>query len=152
MIQEDAHIYGDWTLDSSNFDKYLPEKGMKIYGASKTRHAQMWIDLKSEGYDIISTWIYEAGKGESSDLRDLICRCIREASTCDWLILYVEPGDMLKCALVEVGAALAHDKQVIILGECESVNSETIFAHPNVWKCTGGIYEALNHIRQQSKS
>lgn len=36
---------------------------LKIYVASKTRHAAKWKALINKGYNIISTWIDEAGPG-----------------------------------------------------------------------------------------
>lgn len=89
----------------------------EIYIASKTAHAHRWRLLRDKiGEPIISTWIDEAGAGESSDLDDLWRRCVAEASSCDVLIVYREPGEVLKGAWVEVGAALAHGKPVYAIG------------------------------------
>lgn len=79
---------------------------MTIYAASKVKHAQMWLALRASGVPIHSTWIDEARDKESPSLPDLWSRCIREASTADALIVYVEDGDRLKGGLVEIGAAL----------------------------------------------
>lgn len=87
-----------------------------IYIASKTRHAHLWRDLRGAGAPIISTWIDEAGEGESGDLDDLWERCITESKTCDVLIVYREPEDVLKGAWVEIGAALAAGKSVHAVG------------------------------------
>lgn len=88
-----------------------------IYIASKTKHADRWRFLRDQiGEPIISTWIDEAGPGESSDLSDLWHRCILEASSADILILYREPGDALKGAWVELGAALASGVIVYAVG------------------------------------
>lgn len=77
-----------------------------IYFASKTKHAQRWIALRGAGVPVISTWIDEAGVGETSDWQDLWDRCLREASTAAALVMYVEPGETHKGSLAEVGAAL----------------------------------------------
>jgi len=88
-----------------------------IYIASKTRHARRWRYLRDKvGEPIISTWIDEAEEGESHDLDDLWRRCIAEASSCDVLIVYREPSDMLKGAWIEVGAALASGVPVYAIG------------------------------------
>lgn len=79
----------------------------KIYIASKTKHAAKWLKLRSLGVPIISTWIDEAGEGQSSDLSDLAARCIEEVRSADRVVLYLEDGDTLKGQLIEVGAALA---------------------------------------------
>lgn len=87
-----------------------------IYIASKTRHAHLWRDLRAAGAPIISTWIDEAGEGESADLHDLWDRCISESKGCKTLIVYREPEDVLKGAWVEIGAALASGKPVYAVG------------------------------------
>lgn len=94
-----------------------PSRKHGIYIASKTKHADRWRFLRDKiGEPIISTWIDEAGEGESSDLNDLWQRCIREASTARILILYREPGEVLKGGWVELGAALASDVTVYAVG------------------------------------
>jgi hypothetical protein len=87
-----------------------------IYTASKTRHAALWRDLRNAGAPIISTWIDEAGEGESADLNDLWQRCIAESCSCKTLIVYREPDDVLKGAWVEIGAALAVGNPVYAVG------------------------------------
>ena len=88
-----------------------------IYIASKTRHADRWRFLRDKvGEPIISTWIDEAGVGETSDFNDLWQRCLREATACQVLIVYREPEDVLKGAWVEMGAALASGVPVYAIG------------------------------------
>jgi len=88
-----------------------------IYIASKTKHADLWRYLRDTiGEPIISTWIDEAGEGQSADLDDLWRRCVAEASSCELLIVYREPGEVLKGAWVEVGAALAVGTPVFAIG------------------------------------
>jgi len=88
-----------------------------IYITSKTRHAERWRSLRSDGVPIISTWIDEAGVGEVLDWRDLWRRCISEIASSSTLIVYIEPGDVLKGTLVEVGAALANNVPVLVVGD-----------------------------------
>jgi hypothetical protein len=87
-----------------------------IYTASKTKHAHLWRDLRDAGAPIISTWIDEAGEGESSDLHDLWQRCISESRSCKILIVYRQPEDVLKGAWVEIGVALAVGTPVYAVG------------------------------------
>lgn len=88
-----------------------------IYIASKRKHAARWRELRDRfGFQIISTWIDEAGQGESADLCDLWHRCIAESSDADLLIIYCEPGDVLKGAWVALGAALASGVRVYAVG------------------------------------
>jgi 8-oxo-dGTP pyrophosphatase MutT (NUDIX family) len=77
-----------------------------IYVASKTKHAEMWRTLRAQGLPVISTWIDEAGAGETGDWQDLWDRCLDEAASAAALVLYVEPGEQLKGAYAELGAAL----------------------------------------------
>lgn len=102
-----------------------------IYIASKTAHAAKWKHMRSDGLPIISTWIDEAGVGESQCLIDLWRRCINESCMCDALIVYREPGEILKGALIEVGAALACGVHVFAVGCGEF----TFVNHPLVTQC-----------------
>ena len=111
-------------------DKEL-KMGPTIYTASKTKHAPKWIELRGKGYNVISTWIDEHQPGQTENFADLALRCIQEPAKADVTILYCEPGDYLKFALVEVGAALAAGKKIIIIGMGRSL-SATMLHHPNI--------------------
>lgn len=91
-----------------------PRKG--IYIASKTHHAPKWLELRANGLPIVSTWIDEAGPGQSADLSDLWRRCTLEASTASALVVYRETDDILKGAFIEVGIALASNVPVFAVG------------------------------------
>lgn len=98
-------------------DEGVRESGRQgIYIASKTRHADRWLTLRAAGAPIISTWIDEAGEGQSADLNNLWQRCISEAATCAVMIVYREPEDTLKGAWVEMGAAMAFGTPVFAVG------------------------------------
>lgn len=99
-----------------------------IYVASKTKHADRWRAWRSAGLPIISTWIDEAGPGESADLSDLWIRCIREASECELLVCYREADDVLKGAFIELGAALANGREVWAVG----LSGFTVAHHPGI--------------------
>ncbi|WP_298967675.1 hypothetical protein [uncultured Methylobacterium sp.] len=102
-----------------------------IYIASKTVHAPRWRKLRAAGFPIISTWIDEAGVGESKCLKDLWRRCITEAAGAAALVLYHEPGEMLKGAWVEAGAALTRDVPVFGVG----VAGYSVANHQRVTLC-----------------
>jgi hypothetical protein len=88
-----------------------------IYIASKVKHADRWRFMRDKvGEPIISTWIDEAGEGETSDHHDLWRRCITEASNCELLIVYREPEEVLKGAWVELGCALTNNVPVFAVG------------------------------------
>jgi hypothetical protein len=80
-----------------------------IYIASRTYRAARWRRLRDvEGWQITSSWIDEAGAGESPDLGNLWSRVEAEIARSKLLILYVEMEDFpLKGALIEVGMAIA---------------------------------------------
>lgn len=78
--------------------------------ASLPERSAAWRKLRDvAGWKITSSWIDEAGVGESADLGSLWSRIEAEIARSERLILYVEPDDFpLKGALIEVGMALAH--------------------------------------------
>ena len=89
-----------------------------FYVASKTTHAEMWRQRRAAGEPIISTWIDEAGQGETACFADLWTRCIGEAMFARAVILYHQHVDQpLKGALVEVGAALAAGVPVFVVSD-----------------------------------
>lgn len=78
----------------------------------------MWRNLRASGWLINSTWIDEAGEGETGDMSELWQRVEREVAQSSRLILYVEPDDLpLKGAFVEVGMALSSDISVFVVAE-----------------------------------
>lgn len=113
----------------------------EIYIASKTKHASKWRELRKKGYPIISTWIDESETGsEIEDFSDLWIRCIKEASTCNYLIVYREPDETLKGAWCEVGAALAHGIPVFSIGCSEfSVSNHPLIRQYNTF--SEALYE-----------
>lgn len=90
----------------------------KFYVASRAslpERSSMWRDLRSSGWLITSSWIDEAGEGETDDFAQLWMRISNEIWMADALVLYAEGGDFpLKGALVEVGIALALNKTIYV--------------------------------------
>lgn len=102
-----------------------------VYVASKVRHAPRWRALRAAGrVRVVSTWIDEAGPGQTEDFPDLWRRCVAEAAAADATVVYGEPGETLKGALVEVGAALAAGKPVYAVGDLD--DNGTWRLHPLV--------------------
>jgi hypothetical protein len=83
---------------------------MGIYVASKASNPErpaMWRRLRKFGVPIISSWIDEAGPGETECLSQLWSRIESEIHLSQALIIYAESEDFpLKGALVEVGMAI----------------------------------------------
>lgn len=105
---------------------------IKIYTASKTRHASIWIQLRKTGLNIISTWLNEFETGVGMNLKELAIQSIIEPTIADVTILYCEPEDYLSFALIEVGAALAHGRKIVVVGEGPSL-SKLMAQHPNIY-------------------
>lgn len=92
---------------------------VRVYLASKTRHAPAWRELREDGYPVISTWIDEPENEAAGEIDyvDLWERCVREAASATVLVLYAPAGDAVKGALAEVGAALAREVPVLVVGD-----------------------------------
>lgn len=117
-----------------------------VYVASKTRYAPLWRQRRDAwaelGLAVASTWIDEAGEGESASLADLWIRCIQEASGADFLVAVNEPGDAWKGAFVEIGAALAAGKPVYVCGRPEGS-----WVHHPLVTFVGSVDDAIEDFR-----
>jgi hypothetical protein len=99
---------------------------MKIYVASKSRHAPFWRALRSAGVAITSSWIdatlNEAGADPPSD--DVWSRhwkmCCDEAAAADVCLFVHFEGEQACGQLIEAGCSLAAGKRVFVVS-------------PNVW-------------------
>jgi len=105
---------------------------MKIYVASKVRHAAKWLKMRTNGLPISSTWIDEAGEGASPSLESLAIRCIEEARDADAVLFYTsKDDDAQKGSLLEVGAALGALRPILIVGDGLGLG-KTFSYHPLV--------------------
>jgi hypothetical protein len=99
------------------------DRPISIYVASRAsvpERPAMWIRYRSQGWNICSTWIDEAGNGDTDDLGELWQRIENEIRQAAALILYAEDGDFpLKGALVEVGMAIGMGKPVFVVCSAE---------------------------------
>ena len=131
-------------LDRASVRQRAMEEVAGIYIASKTVHADRWRLLRDKvGEPIISSWIDEAGEGATSDWSDLWDRCTREAACAAITIVYHEPGEVLKGGLVEVGAALSHNRKILVIGE----PAGSWIRHRNVERCAS-MKEAIAKSRE----
>ncbi len=119
-----------------------------IYTASKIWHAPKWRLLREIGVNVQAAWI-DVTKTELTDMEKMALwlRCVDDAARADFLLLYAEPTDILKGALVEAGSALASGTIVLQVGECPSLTagdgSDVSFTqHPHWWRCLS-IADAL---------
>jgi hypothetical protein len=98
-------------------EEIIPTSGIYVASrASIPERSAMWRERRALGWNIISTWIDEAGEGETESFEDLWGRIAKEVKSCDYFILYAEKDDFpLKGALVETGMALAYGKPIIVV-------------------------------------
>jgi hypothetical protein len=93
------------------------DKQKPLYVASRAslpERPALWRFLRANGWPIISTWIDEAGPGETASMSELWERIAGEVSQACGVVAFVDPSrDLpLKGALVEVGMALGQGKRV----------------------------------------
>ena len=119
-------------------------KKPKIYMASKVKHFQKWIDLRNKGYNIISTWIDEAGPGQTKDKSELCNRVIDEVKNSDFLIVYIENGEFLKGALIEMGIAMGFGIPIFTVGQV--LKPDSVFTYCSLIHQFNSIEESLNQI------
>lgn len=125
--------------------------GHGIYVASRVSQAPMWRGLRDNGnVPIVSTWIDEAGDGETADFGELWTRIQREIAGSSGLVFWADVNDApWKGALIEIGIALALGKPVgvVLLGELEGRTMRPVGSwihHPNV-RVTRFLDEAIDH-------
>ena len=96
--------------------------------ASILARSEAWRKLRDEDrYVIVSSWINEAGEGETYDFGELWTRIENEVCNAERLVLYVEPDDFpLKGALVEVGMALAAKVPVFMVAPGVVMDERTL--------------------------
>lgn len=131
-------------------------KSPRIYVASRAslpERPAMWRKLRSAGWLITSTWIDEAGEGETASFADLWHRIEVEIKASDGLILYAERDDFpLKGALIEVGMALGMRKPVavVLAGEpfleLRSLRPVGSWLHHGLCNVFGSVEEARDWI------
>lgn len=89
-----------------------------IYVASRAsipERSAMWRRLRDQGWNITSSWIDEAGEGQTSDFTELWDRITREIAAATKVVLYAEQDDFpLKGAILECGIALGMGRPVVV--------------------------------------
>lgn len=121
----------------------------KIYIASKAVHRPRWRALRDEcNYRIISTWIDTDDRysidPEGLDYSALWQSCIQDVKDCDVLILYAEPGEHLKGALVEIGVAFGLNKEIHLTGDVG--DNGTWHNHPLVKRSDKSIEDLMAYV------
>lgn len=96
----------------------------KIYIASKAIHRPHWREYRGEGLPIISRWIDVDDKystdPEGLDYEALWDICVEDVSQADALVIYAEPDEVLKGAILELGLAIGQNKLIAMCGDLET--------------------------------
>lgn len=108
---------------------------MKVYGASSSRHALLWIAVEArlkQGFT--SRWPGFAAGGPSQTGVEAALMDFQDLRECDAVLFYHETGDLPGGSLIEVGFALALRKEVHALGYTHPVfsSSPSWFAYPRL--------------------
>jgi len=131
----------------------------RIYVASRAsvpERSEMWRYWRGRGFNIVSSWIDEAGVGETASFAELWTRITKEIVSCDRLILYAEPSDFpLKGALVEVGIAIALGKPIFVVNNgCKLTDDYKPFgswAHHPLATFVGVVHDAFTLRSNEDK-
>ena len=123
--------------------------------ASILERGEMWRKYRSLGWEINSSWIDLDKPGQISDFSTFWSKIEDEIRECTHLIFYAtEEGDFpLKGVLVEIGMALALNKQVFIVTpgiEIDHSNYRPLgswSAHPNI-KHFDTLDEAFSNTKE----
>jgi hypothetical protein len=116
------------------------------YVSSKLRHRDKWL---SSDIATVSSWILgdELPPEECSAMWD---RYRDEVRRCDAIVLYVEPDDQLKGAILELGMAFMSDRPMIVVwtGTVQALAARigTIAYHESV-RIVASLAEARDLLR-----
>jgi hypothetical protein len=92
---------------------------MKVYCASKSKHAPTWIEWKKKGAEITSSWLAKFDQGRLPDQTEHWDQILADITGSDALLFYSEPGEIQKGALGEFGIAFALGKKLFYVGPIE---------------------------------
>lgn len=109
---------------------------LKIYTASKLHHAEMWKALSFKWpFQFTARWFqYHVGRVPDSPsfAKFFWVEDYEDVTAADCVVVYAEPTDVLRGALVEAGMAIAQHKPVICVGENDGFG--TWADHPSVYR------------------
>lgn len=97
---------------------------IKIYIAAKVEHAAKLAAYRKDGFHVNARWAFmaDAGREQMKPVTHWQQENFDDIEAAHFFILYLEPGDKLKGALVELGWALRAGKQVWIAGDGHGVD------------------------------
>ena len=103
---------------------------MKIYVASKLHHAPMWKKLREDWKPhkllIVSRWIDVPNLDDATTAIDQFRvgweKNLDDIAMANVCVAYTEPGDILRGALIEIGAMLSWGNRVYLVGHRSDVH------------------------------
>lgn len=111
---------------------------MKIYCASKSKHAPLWLEWKARGVQVTSSWLDKFDQGRLSDQTGHWDNILADIKGSDALLFYSEPGEIQKGAIAEFGIAFALGKKLFYVGPLEdsvtAVEHEKVIHYPTLEK------------------
>jgi hypothetical protein len=119
---------------------------MKIYVASKAKHAHWWRALQAAGVPIDAPWITWQGNAAGAepgadDWRKHWAGCIDAAAAVDICLFVNLDGEQACGALIEAGAAIAAGKRVFVV----SPDWWSFQTHPRA-RVFGSVADAVRFI------
>lgn len=136
------------------------ERPFGFYVASRAsipERPAMWKRWREIGMPITSTWIDEAGEGETTSFAELWARIHREIAASEGVILYAKSEDFpLKGALIECGMALGMGKPVAIVLDGVDLEERSLRPlgswglHPSC-SMVVGVDQAIEYIRTYNR-
>jgi nucleoside 2-deoxyribosyltransferase len=121
---------------------------IRVYTASKMKHAAMWRDLctATPHVQFHARWLKHSAIGTPDDSGQASEFWMQDVRDADAVLVYVEPGDHLRGALVEAGMAIAYGIPVCVIGKHQDYG--TWQYHPMVTRVPD-IQSALNWLEQR---
>lgn len=122
---------------------------LKVYTASKMKHAPKWLELHRNNKHIYchARWLKhtQIGTEDSADnAGEFWLQDEEDVKNADVLLLYAEEGEHLRGALVEAGIAIGHGIPVIVVGKHHDYG--TWQHHPGVY-IVKDLHDALVEIQ-----
>lgn len=92
---------------------------IKIYVASKLRHAALIKSFSRDGFHLSARWL-DTGNLASNAAKPVthwLAENFDDIQACDYVIVYAEAGEHLRTAIGETFYAIAYGKPVFVVGE-----------------------------------
>jgi nucleoside 2-deoxyribosyltransferase len=114
----------------------VPSRAIRVYTASNLSEAPRWRDLVEEWPEVkfVARWPFKhvgTVPDEPVYAKVFWDHDLEDVASCDVVLVYAEPGQKLRGALVEAGMALALHKRVIVVGDHDDYS--TWRYHKNVY-------------------